>query len=1827
MKKLFLLTMACMMTVFAMAAQGDGLTPANAIEFNWETGNDHPGGSLWYRVPLDKLEEVEHPALNLYLSNLEDVSVDVSVYAKVFEEEWDRSYTILPHQIKSWSANANLLKQAGQEDLRVNLTSNGKVHLSAKVFEATSLDDACKQAPALKWNEVNLQQPSISSWWKVDLTPIKSVSGKDAKVTIKNVGKKTMNLKVGQSFDCPSSGLSKREFQLAAGQSISDTVPEGIIKRVVMDEVYIALVNSQPVEILVEPIDKPAEPIFSACEEEVTELPLDGAEVTIKQGKHLYRLDVAKANAEQKLEPEYSFRNESGHDVAMSVGIIFGQGATPECPIYSASTSHYVVTADGEVIVFKKNMLDGIDDVDYIYLLIEAAEDLKCFGGFKNVNAGLDCKNNIDFDWDYGNKQDAYTVQWYAVDLSKAKAGKKDITVVVTNLGDEKAQVNAELAFTCPSYDTQKFGRPIAAGRNLTHKFQLSTYQFFGDIAYVGLSVTQDVIIKATLSDAEANFTPEPGACGEAELFNLKEGGHVDANQVKWFKVAMKDAELIEKDKHPVLFIQNYGDKAAKVHADIVESCDATQSTSGNVSVPALGTYTHDVSLDMIRNYQGEFVFVRVTSTEDIDFELRMTEKPAGSDCQSAIPFNWTSGTHHPAGKNLWYAVDISEAKKTQSDILLTVTNKSNAKCEGSAWVGYDCPIEAPEVVPFKLDANQTKGPKRIPYSAFALLKDVIYVRVMSNTALFAKAELVPAQTLDEDIDCSTLEITDFAFDQEFDVPAEGRWFQVPAAMIAQLRENKDLTIKASVSNGRVAQTINFEAAFECPIHYKPVHYDKPFKAGETKRKVLKRSTVEEYLSKDFALIHLTGSKNGTFSFILTLVEWKNGNDPFSAIDVNLENEIRQEANTEIWYHINTADLKADKSLHGKGVKLSAKNLGGKANIKVEVYDDQLAEKDLLRGRAKRTVSAGKSYSHNAPAYAIYGVADVEFWVKVTTDQPVSASSKLYNYRTLVDGELEYPKDNAKLAVPNVDYYIEANTPTWFVGCVPYLRNNFEMNEKNVDNNKDDGRTTATFYNLNENEAAEITVTGTWQDTLTYKVPERTRKVAAGKHCDDKDVRDIAVKALNKAGYSKYTDLVESRKLSLIDSLLREYLTSDSLNAYVRVTSTQPLRLRLHTPQRTGDSCLNAMVFDWEHGNVSEAGRSNWIQVKLTKERIPVGKDLLLHMDNWSDNPEHVKNPTTIEASLYKGDCKGDELGSIGPKQIQNDTTKRITRNAIDSKWGWSDIMINYKSSEATHIWAELVDNEPQDTTIYMDTAYVCPDEKYEDRYTIKAGETHIIKADDPSTWTWTTTIDSINKEDLTDTTFHFVYHVFPKQMPKEIAIDDLTAKPVIARGQVLDIDALKAELYSTLEANRTGDSIMYVAESDIIWEYTPDGSTWLPIPTTPLTSVNIALRYRYTTTECGKDYVSERTANRPVDDDTLKVYDACKEYDWEGVVRTEDGLYRVEYRAAAIQKPNDSIAFLDLKLLSPVEANVGGDEYSDCESYEWLRPSDQQKFTFVKDTIVSDTLSGAAHNKCDSITHYQITIRHIVRDTLRVTHCNWWQWKASEGGNDEYYRHSTVDPLPSVTISGGAANGCDSISYLALTLTNEIEVNLEASDKYGHRLLMINRNAIMEKTGWELDSLGTEGVQVVWYRYDDENDDTEEVVGTGYYLTNKENPGEPMPEGLYMASIVIPAEEEGGCPKKGETKLLDCRRNTPAPMAPMLVPSVARPGEMISVINLDPETETVIRVYTSEGFRLGAYNVSGEETFQINAAAEHGLYLVELSNDSLKTTLRYIVK
>ena len=200
-------------------------------------------------------------------------------------------------------------------------------------------------------------------------------------------------------------------------------------------------------------------------------------------------------------------------------------------------------------------------------------------------------------------------------------------------------------------------------------------------------------------------------------------------------------------------------------------------------------------------------------------------------------------------------------------------------------------------------------------------------------------------------------------------------------------------------------------------------------------------------------------------------------------------------------------------------------------------------------------------------------------------------------------------------------------------------------------------------------------------------------------------------------------------------------------------------------------------------------------------------------------------------------------------------------------------------------------------------------------------------------------------------------------------------------------------------------------------------------------------------------------------------------------------------------------------------------------------------------------------------------------------------------------------------------ANGCDSVVTINVTIAIPYLTDLSLIHKFGDRLLMINRNEINAIPGWHLDSLDTDHPEYVnWYEIDPNGNVRNLPDGYTYSLPN----GEPLPAGYtYYAKVNIPAVG-GNCGAIGTTKHYTIPSAAPAPA---LMPSLARPGEEIRIVNLDPGTQTVVRIYSADGIMHGHYTVHGVESYTIKAAGTTGFYMVELTNESLQSTLRYIVK
>ena len=223
MKKFLLFAAAAMTSIFMMA--GNGSTKANAIDFDWDNGHVQEGSkTLWYKVSLDPLYQEENPSLTLHMvsQTLQD-TVQVTLQATVAGQSEERTYTIMPGKTQSWSANAATLVRMKQTEVYITLKTvatdeAARIKLSAKVYDAVDLDEACKDAKTFNWTSGITQNKGVLQWFKVNLKDAKTANKKDVKITMTNKGTGKLNLRVGQSLDCPSSGLTKRSFVLEAGE-------------------------------------------------------------------------------------------------------------------------------------------------------------------------------------------------------------------------------------------------------------------------------------------------------------------------------------------------------------------------------------------------------------------------------------------------------------------------------------------------------------------------------------------------------------------------------------------------------------------------------------------------------------------------------------------------------------------------------------------------------------------------------------------------------------------------------------------------------------------------------------------------------------------------------------------------------------------------------------------------------------------------------------------------------------------------------------------------------------------------------------------------------------------------------------------------------------------------------------------------------------------------------------------------------------------------------------------------------------------------------------------------------------------------------------------------------------------------------------------------------------------------------------------------------------------------------------------------------------------------------------------------------------------------
>ncbi|PCJ01502.1 MAG: hypothetical protein COB15_00865 [Flavobacteriales bacterium] len=174
----------------------------------------------------------------------------------------------------------------------------------------------------------------------------------------------------------------------------------------------------------------------------------------------------------------------------------------------------------------------------------------------------------------------------------------------------------------------------------------------------------------------------------------------------------------------------------------------------------------------------------------------------------------------------------------------------------------------------------------------------------------------------------------------------------------------------------------------------------------------------------------------------------------------------------------------------------------------------------------------------------------------------------------------------------------------------------------------------------------------------------------------------------------------------------------------------------------------------------------------------------------------------------------------------------------------------------------------------------------------------------------------------------------------------------------------------------------------------------------------------------CDSITTLDLTINNAVN--STDVQTACGSYTWmDGITYTSNNNTASDTIVGGSVNGCDSIITLDLTINNTANST---DIQTACSSYTWI---DGITYT-SSNNIASDTIFGGASNGCDSIITLDLTINNTANSTDAQVACDSFTWI-------DGITYTTSNNTAADTIVGGASNGCDSIVTLDLTIINAV--------------------------------------------------------------------------------------------------------------------------------------------------------------------------------------------
>ncbi len=1299
------------------------------IDFDLNTtytlGNN---ATQWYKVNVADLAALAQ-ALEVFVENTSSATTTIDAhlqYAVISSDYMTRSITLSAGDKVSKEIARNLINtvHASTETAYLRLKTTKSI-----AFSARTKGSACLDAEAFAIGTSKAHAASADAkWYAIDITAAKADSDNDLKVTITNNGGAAATVAAEVAFECPCADATPLTRTIAAGASLSKVLNNSMYSSLATNTIWVSVKSNQNLTISAEPVKADPFTPIDACESATAFALGTSYDVTAESW---FAVTLSDVLADPTKLPEVKVENTGAATATVTVEVAFA------CPVMSAMQSRTIKIAAGSEYVkeMTADMLKSLDPaITTAYVRVTTDQPITF-----EANLKLEpCEAALPFDWN--GTTHAAGAEWYKLSLASV-APTNLVEVTVENLGAGKATVFGSLSLDCPSTGTMDRTITVNAGAQNVYTINRSQLNMLGaSEIYIRVESDQELLISAEeVTAPTTDITVE-----NAIDFELETPYTVAANGSQWYKIDMNDVDQARQLLE--VTIENMSATATTINAVLQYKLTATaeEYMTRSLSLGGNQVYVKEIARNLIETVHGntEVAYVRLETTEEITFSVRLKRFSEGTGCLKAKDFD-KAGTYQAGSEEItWYAIDITAEKAdAANDLEIIVENRSAAPATVTAQIAFECPCDVTTDLTRTLAAGATVS-KKLLYSTYAnLATDTIWVGVKSDKNIMMSARPVPADYFEPITACDGAE--HFKLDTLYTQDATEKWYVgLLSEMLAEENKVPEFTI---TNNGTATATVKVEVAFACPVTSAMQSRTITIAAGAT---YTKKPTIDMLNSIDpdidSVFVRITSSQ--PVSAIATLKYENEGLSCATATEFDWVNGNDHAANDTVWYVVDLTEAQAD----GKGVVITVKNL---ENATASIRADLSMECPNNTGLTTYNTSLG-AYASKSKTIApsmVASVSDGRIYICIASNKALHLSADTIT----IAAEDEEGCLKAQEFKWNHTYTQTETDTVWYKVSLKNLR---------------DGHNVPHLY-LNNIDTKAIRVTGELTFDCAQATSSKTFAFAAGQEWDK---------------------LLEQDLIDGID------LTIDT--AYVKLYGTGTFEFRVENQDpNQGQDCLHAIPFNWVDGNIHLEGDSLWYVIELADTLAVETRDLRINVKNLNTTKE-VNAQFTIVT-----DCKRAEEDVLVDNETATlaagATTSRTITNDILK--GYGAIRIGLKTDADVHITAEFVTVERKEFTATRDTIFggVCAGDLAGFTYAVADSTLNRYISEDRTTWTWTDTITfNYSEIELADSIVTF--NIIPIQQPS-VFYTDPTSWPTFVEGQAFDIDAISAELIAKYAAAR----------------------------------------------------------------------------------------------------------------------------------------------------------------------------------------------------------------------------------------------------------------------------------------------------------------------------------------------------------------------------------------------------------------------------------------